>query len=54
MRKLILSECYFYAKVAYTLVSRDKKGCVINSTMEGSTVQFFYPSSWRTFKKYVQ
>lgn len=54
MRKLILNECYFYKKVTYTLISRDRIGCVIHSNMEGgNTVQFYYPGNWRKFKRYV-
>ena len=54
MRRVTLDECYFYKKVTYTLISRDKMGIEVEVTMENSTSQFYYPGNWRKFKKYIQ
>lgn len=55
MRKLMLNECYFYKKVTYTLIAHTKMGIEVESIMEGGNkVQFFHPSSWRRFKKWVK
>lgn len=55
MRKIVLDECYFYNKVTYTLRTRTKTGIGVDVIMEsGNKVQFFHPSSWRRFKKWVK
>lgn len=54
MRRITLDENFYYKRVTYILVSRDKKGSVIKVIMENSTSQFYYPGNWRRFKKYIQ
>lgn len=54
MRKLTLNESYFYKKVMYKLLSRNRTGIEVESIMEGGNkVEFYYPASWRRFKKWV-
>lgn len=55
MRTITLNEYYFYKKVVYRLLTRNKIGIEVSVTMEnGNESQFYYPSNWRTFKKYIQ
>lgn len=54
MRKIFLNKNFYHKEVAYTLLSRDKKGIEVEATMEsGNTVQFYNPSNWRNFKKWI-
>lgn len=54
MRKIVLDKSYFYKKVTYTLISRNRTGIEVSVTMEGGNkVQFFHPASWRRFKRYI-
>lgn len=54
MRTITLDESYFYKKVTYTLLSRNRTGIEVEAIMEGGNpTQFYFPSSWRKFKKWV-
>ena len=53
MRKITLSENFYHKKVVYKLLTRDKVGIEVEATMGTGKFQFYHPSSWRNFKKWI-
>ena len=55
MRKITLNPNYFLLqKVTYVQRTRTRTGIGVEVIMEsGNKAQFFHPSSWRRFKKWV-
>lgn len=53
MRKILLNKNFYHKEVAYTLLSRDKKGVEVEATMKTGKFQFYHPNSWKNFKRWI-